>query len=528
MIPGLTSIVIPAFNHAAYLPDAIDSALAQTAMVEVIVVDDGSTDGTREVLRRYNDGNLNVLTIAHAGVAVARNIGIEAAEGEFVMFLDADDGIAPDKVAKQLAALDDDSGWVLCDVRIEEVSGKSVNASSRYHYSDKELSGWIQSYLAVANFIPIMSPLIRRKALGDIRFELGRSPEDWYFWHAMAGSARCKYVPEVLATYRKRAGGRNTTVKPHPANAPGIVKPLRLNLGCGTPHTRSWHPIAGMVNLDRSLGWSFEDGLGDFLDGSVAGITVSHALMYVHLDAWPKVFAEFARVLQPGGILRITEDDTTTPGSSRIGGWQGSQPAVTLTDAKMARHFLETAGFTVHDVSAESTKYADHSLIQAQHGPAPDCFWIEGEREQTILFSPHPDDESLFASFTIIRHKPRVVICFGSTGDYGDTDTRASESRKAVAILGGGPVEQWDGADLEAKMREIDGRIRPTRVWAPSANSSHPDHVAVALAAGAVFGRRLTTFHTYKRQLPHVPDEMLTRADLELVKYHGTGKVRDG
>lgn len=498
MQTGLTSIVIPTYNHARYLPEAIRSALAQTAPVEVIIVDDGSTDDTAVAAAAVKDARVTYLWQQHAGPSAARNFGIEAARGEFVMLLDADDVIAPSKVEAQLAEMDAETGWVLCDVRIENESRRATTASMQYRYSDRPMHGWIQQALTLGNFIPIMSPLVRRSVLGDdIRFHPDRVPEDWHFWYAVAGAARCRYVPQVLATYRKRAAGRHNTRHRNPATMPGVEQPLRLNLGCGTPNTRSWHPIRGLVNLDKSLGWRFEDGLNDFLDASVAGITVSHSLMYVALADWPRVFAEFARVLQPGGVLRITEDDATNPASSRRGGWKGSQPAVTLTDAAMVRQHMEAAGFMVHDVTAEQTCFEDDSLRQAQHGEAPDVFFIEGVRERAVLFSPHADDESLFAAYLIMRHRPRVIICHPSAGDYGDTDVRHAESRAACDILGARPVEQWAGGDLEAQMRTLDAKMKPSRVFAPSAQASHPDHRAVAEAAAAVFGDRVTRFHTY-------------------------------
>lgn len=497
MIPGLTSIIIPAFQHAAYLGDAVDSGLAQTAPVEVIVVDDGSTDGTATLLDRYAD-RIRVVTQPHAGVSAARNAGIEAAHGEFLMFLDADDTIDPRKVEVQLRRMDDDAGWVLCDTRIEELSGRVELASTRYDYAAKRLDGWLEPWLAVANFIPVHAPLIRRTALGDIRFPTEKAPEDWHFWYELAREARCRYTPEILAVYRKRRGGRNTTTPRAKLSRPGVEPPVILNLGCGTPDALSWHPMPGAVNLDKSLGWRFEDGLPDFADRSVDGITVSHALMYVDLAHWPRVMAEFARVLKPGAVVRITEDNTEDQRSrTYLTGWRGSESAVTMTGPAMARKFLEGAGFTVRNVNAMATHHPDRSLLQSQHGEPPDVFYIEGIRECAVLFSPHADDESLFAAFTILRYRPHVVICCPSTGDYGPTDVRAAESREAVTLLGGTGVEQWDCIGIEDMMRDLDARMRPTVVFAPDPQASHPDHRAVAGAAANVFGKRLRRYHTY-------------------------------
>jgi GT2 family glycosyltransferase len=501
----LTSIIIPTYNHARFLPDAIESALAQTAPVEVIVVDDASTDDTSQVARTIAARDSRVQYVRqhggqgqNLGPSVARNAGLNLARGEFIMLLDADDVIAPSKVETQLAAFTDEVGWVLCDVRIEDAGrGFTELASARYDYGRKQLGGWIAPLLEPANFIPIMSPLVRRSVLEDIRFfdtEDG-TPEDWRFWQRVAAAARCRYVPAVLATYRKQKHGRNRLPKAARAVVPNIEQPLRLNLGCGTPGTRSWHPVPGFVNLDKSLDWRFEDGLPQFQDRSVAGITISHALMYVPEAAWPKVFAEFARVLAPGGVLRVTEDETKDPASPRFGGWKGSDPAVTLTHPAMMREAMERAGLRVVDVDRETTTYRDRSLMQAQHGDP--VFFIEGIREVGVLFSPHADDETLFAAFTILRHRPDVVICYGSSGDYGATDVRTAETREAMSVLGGGPVEQWAGGDLVARMRAYEARVKPARVWAPHPNASHPDHRAVAAAALEVFGPRLQQYHTY-------------------------------
>lgn len=501
-IMPLSSIIIPTFDEpAALLQAAVRSAIQQTARIEIIVVDDGgAVPASEKIAAIYGDvadtANVRVLRIEHGGPAVARNAGIEVARGEFVCFLDADDTLEPTAVAERAAAFTPEVGWIICDTKIVEPDGRAELASRRYGYAAKGVGGWIAEKLEAGNFLPIHAPLIRRSAIGDLRFE-DRDLEDWHFWHALAKDHRCRYLPRVLATYRKRGGSRNSTARATSANRPGVDLPLRLNLGCGTPGALSWHPMPGLINLDKSIGWRFEDGLRDFADATVAGITVSHALMYVRDHDLPPVFAEFARVLEPRGVLRITEDDTTNPASRRFGGWKGSESAVIQTDARKIRALMESAGFTVYDVDAGRTMYRDDSLRQAQHGEPPDVFFIEGVREVTVLFEPHADDGALFAAFTVIRHRPRIVTCFPSAGDYGDTETRAAETREAMAILGGAACEQWDGREIEARMRALDDRLRPTLIWAPSTSTSHRDHMDVAVAAARVFGDRLRRFQTY-------------------------------
>src|SRR5437773_3781756 len=104
------SVVIPTYNYARYLPEAIDSALAQThAPLEVIVVDDGSTDDTPRVLAVYGD-RIRVIRQANRGPGAARNTGIAAARGEYVGFLDADDVWLPRKLELQMARFEADQG----------------------------------------------------------------------------------------------------------------------------------------------------------------------------------------------------------------------------------------------------------------------------------------------------------------------------------------------------------------------------------------------------------------------------------
>jgi len=100
------SVVIPAYNAAKFLPRAIDSVLAQTRKAhEIIVVDDGSSDNTPEIAARYA-GSVRFIRQANAGASVARNTGIEAATGDWIAFLDADDEWLPTKLEMQTSLLE--------------------------------------------------------------------------------------------------------------------------------------------------------------------------------------------------------------------------------------------------------------------------------------------------------------------------------------------------------------------------------------------------------------------------------------
>jgi glycosyltransferase involved in cell wall biosynthesis len=203
------SLVIATYNHARFVGDALDSALGQTlADVEVIVVDDGSTDDTPEVLAKYRD-RIRAARQPNRGLPAARNAGLALARGTYVAFLDADDVIAPTKLAAQMAVLDNTPqiGWTYCDVLIEdEVSGTTVTASERFGYRERRLDGWLFPELAGGNFIPAIAPLIRRSALDAAgRLDEGLTAlEDWDLWLRLALVAEARYTPDALATYRLR------------------------------------------------------------------------------------------------------------------------------------------------------------------------------------------------------------------------------------------------------------------------------------------------------------------------------------
>ena len=119
------SVIIPAYNGDRYIAEAIDSALEQTYSdeYEIIVIDDGSTDNTFQVVEQYGD-RVNYLSQKNQGVAASRNLGLAAARGEYIAFLDQDDIFLPHKLSSQVALLDRDpdlglvnSGWQIIDER---------------------------------------------------------------------------------------------------------------------------------------------------------------------------------------------------------------------------------------------------------------------------------------------------------------------------------------------------------------------------------------------------------------------------
>ena len=206
----LVSVIIPAYNAAPYVVAAVDSALAQTyAPVEIVVVDDGSTDGTAEVLRPYREaGTITYIYQKNAGLSSARNTGIRAARGDYVALLDSDDLFLPEKLLRQIGYLEvhPACGISYCAIAHfhEEEPSHMLNLDYAY-YSGAD----VFSALLWKNFINPLSVVLRRSVFDIIGYfdeNLKRS-EDWDFWiRAAHAGIRFDYLPEVLAQYRMRKG----------------------------------------------------------------------------------------------------------------------------------------------------------------------------------------------------------------------------------------------------------------------------------------------------------------------------------
>ncbi len=128
--PGI-SLIIPVFNASLYLREAIDSVLSQTRKAQqIIVVDDGSTDDSREIALGYGSA-ITLISQANGGTAAARNRGLEEANQPLIGFLDNDDRFTPQKLERQLHALLENDGAMLCVCRVRAFWSPEVPGSAR-------------------------------------------------------------------------------------------------------------------------------------------------------------------------------------------------------------------------------------------------------------------------------------------------------------------------------------------------------------------------------------------------------------
>ena len=173
------SVVIPTFNRHALLGEALESVRRQTVRPrEIIVVDDGSSDGTAE---RLDGDDLVVIRQANRGVAAARNAGVVRASGEWVAFLDSDDVWRPEKLERQLAAVAErpEVDWHYCDSHAVDAAG-----DPRPPHRKARFDGAVAPQLFEHVFIHTSGVLMRRALfarLGGFREEL-RNCEDYDLW----------------------------------------------------------------------------------------------------------------------------------------------------------------------------------------------------------------------------------------------------------------------------------------------------------------------------------------------------------
>jgi glycosyltransferase involved in cell wall biosynthesis len=193
------SVIIPTYNAADFVREAIDSALAQTCTdLEVIVVDDGSTDQTPDLLASYGT-RIRAHRQHNAGVSAARNTGLQLATGTWIAFLDADDVWAPHKIEKQLAV--GEGAWVYTNRFNFDARG--VHADVQSAVTPMPEGDVFLPLLMRGNFITLSSVLIRKSIIDRFGgFCDERCCEDWDLWLRVAQDHPVRYLEEPLLRYR--------------------------------------------------------------------------------------------------------------------------------------------------------------------------------------------------------------------------------------------------------------------------------------------------------------------------------------
>lgn len=209
------SVIIPTYNYGHFIAEAVESALGQTvAPGEVVVVDDGSTDDTVEIVARFGD-RVRYVRQENQGVSAARNRGARVTTGEFIAFMDADDTWEPSKLEKQVALFERDPeiGLVHCGTRtFDSETGKTLATDLDGG------EGWMADNLLLWNGSTIIGPggtiLVKREAFDkaggfDEAMKVG---EDWDLCYRIARLYKVGFVREALVNYRNHRDNAHKNV----------------------------------------------------------------------------------------------------------------------------------------------------------------------------------------------------------------------------------------------------------------------------------------------------------------------------
>ena len=198
----LVSIIMPAFNAAAYIKEAVLSVRNQTyTNWELFIIDDSSNDETRKIAKTFALKDERITLIVNQfnlGAGIARNRGIKVAKGDFIAFLDADDLWKPEKLFRQLQFME--KNQVLISYSSYELITQSGNKTGEIIEALPELS---YSKLLKANYVGNLTGIYNAQKLGKIYAPEIRKRQDWALWlEAVKKGGPARGISEVLAQYR--------------------------------------------------------------------------------------------------------------------------------------------------------------------------------------------------------------------------------------------------------------------------------------------------------------------------------------
>jgi glycosyltransferase involved in cell wall biosynthesis len=200
------SVVIPVYNREPYVGQAIASVLAQTfGDFELLVIDDGSTDGTRDVVRAFGDPRIRLLCHAsNRGIARARNAGVDAARGEYLAFLDSDDVALPERLAEQVDFLDHHPDHAAVGAWIDWMDdrGRPTGRVKRRPPRPDDVSALRLFRQGIENTASVARTAALRQYRHDERFEVS---EDFDLWARIAADRPIANLPKVLVLRRAHA-----------------------------------------------------------------------------------------------------------------------------------------------------------------------------------------------------------------------------------------------------------------------------------------------------------------------------------
>lgn len=215
----LVSIIVPAYNVEKYLADCLDSILAQTYQnLEIIVINDGSTDGSPEIMQEYNAKHKNIIIVnkKNGGLSSARNTGIEKATGDYLCFVDSDDVIAPDFVEKLAVAIKPEEKILLSTCRYTRKSsnlGKVEKSSAKIVNSKGYLIRTYYQNDATLYSVTVATKMFVKQLFEKVRFPVNTLYEDFAIIDQLVLQSKSVALVDETLYYYRRSDGSITTAK---------------------------------------------------------------------------------------------------------------------------------------------------------------------------------------------------------------------------------------------------------------------------------------------------------------------------
>jgi glycosyltransferase involved in cell wall biosynthesis len=212
-MPALVSILIPCHNAGAWLAQTLESALAQTwPHTEIVLVDDGSDDNSREIAARFEARGVTVVAQGNLGASAARNAAISESRGDWLQFLDADDLLAPDKIARQMAAAGSvgETHIFASDWSRFQVSPADADFTPQLLCADSSPADWVVTKFENNAMMHPGAWLVSRRLAnkaGPWNESLSLDDDGEYFTRLVLASAGVRHSPGAISYYRSRLPG---------------------------------------------------------------------------------------------------------------------------------------------------------------------------------------------------------------------------------------------------------------------------------------------------------------------------------
>ena len=264
---SLVSILIPAYNAESWIGDTIRSALAQTwPRKEIVVVDDGSTDQTLRVARHFASQTVSIVTQENRGASAARNRALELCQGDYIQWLDADDLLSPDKVAKQMAAAQEcqdtrrllSSGWGYFMYRPSRAQFLPTSL-----WCDLSPVEWLLRKMGQNLHMQTATWLVSRtltQAAGPWDTRLSLDDDGEYFSRVVLASDAIRFVPDAKVFYRQPGFDRLSSIDRSDKKLESQFLSMQLHVEYLRSSEESDRVrAASLAYLQTWFGWFFEE-----------------------------------------------------------------------------------------------------------------------------------------------------------------------------------------------------------------------------------------------------------------------------